>query len=236
MAFAAYFEYCLKAAEGYEIAHIYDISLTNPDGTEYTLADGEKATVTLKVGKENAQALLDGWMNIIHIAAKGKEIYEWAVKNLVDSNTGEVADSKHGEGNPAWSDHVYNQATFIGASLLLYKATGEKTYLDNAILGADYTMNTMSETYDLLPFESGVEQGIYTAIFAEYMAMLVNDCGQTQYVPFLKRNINYGWANRDRTRNLCGGEYHKAQIEGATIDSYSASGIPALMLLFPADK
>lgn len=167
--------------------------------------------------------------------AKGKEIYEWAVKNLVDSNTGEVADSKHGEGNPAWSDHVYNQATFIGASLLLYKATGEKTYLDNAILGADYTMNTMSETYDLLPFESGVEQGIYTAIFAEYMAMLVNG-GQTQYVPFLKRNINYGWANRDRTRNLCGGEYHKAQIEGATIDSYSASGIPALMLLFPADK
>ena len=140
------------------------------------------------------------------------------------------------EGNPAWSDHVYNQATFIGASLLLYKATGEKTYLDNAILGADYTMNTMSETYDLLPFESGVEQGIYTAIFAEYMAMLVNDCGQTQYVPFLKRNINYGWANRDQTRNLCGGEYHKAQIEGATIDSYSASGIPALMLLFPADK
>ena len=158
------------------------------------------------------------------------------MKNLVDSNTGEVADSKHGEGNPAWSDHVYNQATFIGASLLLYKATGEKTYLDNAILGADYTMNTMSGTYDLLPFESGVEQGIYTAIFAEYMAMLVNDCGQTQYVPFLKRNINYGWANRDRTRNLCGGEYHKVQIEGATIDSYSASGIPALMLLFPADK
>ena len=66
--------------------------------------------------------------------------------------------------------------------------------------------------------------------------MLVYDCDQTQYIPFVKRNINYGWANRDRTRNLCGGEYHKAQIEGATIDSYSASGIPALMLLFPADK
>ena len=52
--------------------------------------------------------------------AKGKEIYEWAVKNLVDSNTGEVADSKHGEGNPAWSDHVYNQATFIGAVWTIY--------------------------------------------------------------------------------------------------------------------
>ena len=168
--------------------------------------------------------------------AKGKEIYEWAVQNLVDLNTGGVADSKHGEGNPAWDFHVYNQATFIGASVLLYKATGEKQYLDNAILGADYTVNIMSATYDLLPFESGVEQGIYTAIFAQYMAMLVYDCGQEQYVPFLKRCINYGWNNRDKTRNLCGGEYHKAVIEGATVDSYSASGIPALMLLFPAGK
>ena len=141
----------------------------------------------------------------------------------------EVADSKHGEGNPAWSDHVYNQATFIRLHYCFIKLPVRKHILDNAILGADYTMNTMSETYDLLPFESGVEQGIYNAIFAEYsLGMLVNDCGQTQYVPFLKRNINYGWANRDQTRNLCGGEYHKAQIEGATIDSYSASGIPGI--------
>lgn len=168
--------------------------------------------------------------------AKGKEIYEWAVQNLVDLNTGGVADSKHGEGNPAWDFHVYNQATFIGASVLLYKATGDKQYLDNAILGADYTVGTMSATYDLLPFEAGIEQGIYTAIFAKYIAMLVYDCGQTQYIPFLKRTINYGWSNRDKTRNLCSGEYHKPLTEGANIDSYSASGIPALMLLFPADK
>ncbi len=67
---------------------------------------------------------------------KEKEIYEWAVKNLVDSNTGEVADSKHGEGNPAWSDHVYNQATFIGASLLLYKATGEKNIFGQCNFGS----------------------------------------------------------------------------------------------------
>ena len=27
--------------------------------------------------------------------AKGKEIYEWGVKNLFDKNTGRIADSKH---------------------------------------------------------------------------------------------------------------------------------------------
>ena len=83
------------------------------------------------------------------------------------------------------------------------------------------------------PFESGIEQGIYTAIFAQYMAMLVYDCKQEQYLlPFLLRNIKSGWQNRDVSRNLCGGEYYKKLDEGAEVDSYSASGIPALMLLF----
>ena len=168
--------------------------------------------------------------------AKGKEIYEWGVENLLDKVTGKIADSRHGNGNPAWKAHVYNQATFIGASILLYKATGEKRYLDNAILAADYTVKDMSAEHKVLPFESGIEQGIYTAIFAEYMARLVYDCGQTQYLPFLKHTIKTGWANRDETRNVCGGEYHKKLPAGAEIDSYSASGIPALMLLFPAKK
>lgn len=168
--------------------------------------------------------------------AKGKEIYEWGVENLLDKKTGKIADSRHGNGTPAWKAHVYNQATFIGASVLLYKATGEKRYLDNAILGADYTVNEMSARHKVLPFERGIEQGIYTAIFAEYIAMLVYDCGQTQYIPFLQHNIETGWANRDKSRNVCGGEYHKPLPEGAVIDSYSASGIPALMLLFPAEK
>ncbi|MDD3038286.1 glycoside hydrolase family 76 protein [Bacteroides sp.] len=168
--------------------------------------------------------------------AKGKEIYEWGVENLLDKKTGLVADSRHGKGTPAWKAHIYNQATFIGASVLLYKATGEKRYLDNAILAADYSVNQMSAQHNLLPFEKGIEQGIYTAIFAQYMAMLVNDCGQIQYVPFLKRNIEVGWANRDKTRNVCGGRYWQVLPDGADIDSYSASGIPALMLLFPTDE
>ncbi len=165
---------------------------------------------------------------------KGKEIYEWGVKNLLDKATGRIADSRHGNGEPAWKAHVYNQATFIGASVLLYKATGEKRYLDNAILAADYTVNEMSAEHGVLPFESGIEQGIYTAIFAQYIAALVYDCGQEQYLPFLKHTIEVGWANRDKTRDICGGDYVKSLPSGSEVDSYSASGIPALMLLFPA--
>ena len=163
----------------------------------------------------------------------GREIYEWGVENLFDAATGRVADSRHGE--PDWKSHVYNQGTFIGASVLLYRATGEERYLTNALLAADYVMRDMSKD-GILPFESGIEQGIYTAIYAQYMAMLVYDCGQRQYLPFLRHNISAGWANRDAARDICGGEYARRVERGQTVDSYSASGIPALMLLFATDR
>ena len=86
-----YLAYCLEAAEGYEVETIYDLSLVNPDGSEYTLADGKTATVTLDVGKENAQAISDGRLYILHIAATGKETYGVGYKPVtVDAENGTV--------------------------------------------------------------------------------------------------------------------------------------------------
>ena len=165
-----------------------------------------------------------------------KDIYAWGEKNLFDPKTGRIADSRHGEGRPDWKVHIYNQATFIGSSALLYLNTGDKHYLENAVKAADYSCGAMSARYGLLPFERGIEQGIYTAIFAQYMAILVYDCGQTQYLPFLYKNITTGWANRDKSRNIIDGEYHKRTAPYEMVDSYEASGIPSLMLLFPPQE
>lgn len=187
---------------------------------------GRKPSVDTKPAYQTKSQYLD----------KAKEIYEWGIDNLLDKETGCIADSRHGKGKPAWKAHVYNQATFIGASVLLYRATGENKYLDYAKLGADYTCGEMSAVHGVLPFESGIEQGIYTAIFAQYIAMLVYDCGQTQYLPFLQRTIEAGWGNRDKKRALCGGDYIRPVQVNEEVDSYSASGIPALMLLFPAGQ
>jgi predicted alpha-1,6-mannanase (GH76 family) len=170
------------------------------------------------------------------------EIYEWARNNLFDrTNTnlsllGRVADSRHGSGNPAWKMHVYNQATCIGAAVMLYKETGERRYLEDAILAADYTKNTMSAD-GFMDFETGVEQGIYHAIFAQYIARLIYDCGQYQYLSWLRYNIDSGWANRlvdSRTyNNVCYKDYANPAPAIGSIQSYDASGIPALMLLIP---
>lgn len=172
------------------------------------------------------------WHSRDNYLKNAKEIYEWGVNNLFDKSTGNVADSRH-ENSVDWHATIYNQATFIGASCLLYKLTGEQPYLDNAVAAANYSMNTMSAPTYILPFRTGQEQGIYTAILAQYMKMLVYDCGQTQFLKWIQRTIDYGWSNRD-DRNLMGKDYTKAP--GATVSCYDASGIPALMLLFPADK
>ena len=165
-----------------------------------------------------------------------KQVYAWAEENLFDPTTGRVADSRHGEGRPDWTTHIYNQATFIGSSALLYLATNERHYLDNALKAADYCCGQMSVRHGVLPFERGIEQGIYTTIFAQYMAILVYDCNQRQYLPFLRKNITTGWSNRDRSRNISDGEYHKPTQADEKVDSYEASGIPALMLLFPPQE
>lgn len=172
-----------------------------------------------------------------------KEIYDWAAENLGDMATGMISDSSHG-GQRGGHPLIYNQGTFIGASALLYLATGEQKYLDNAKAGADYSINVMSEGGVLPwahnpnnPYDQGsLEQGIYPAIWAQYMDILVNDCNQKQYEAFINHNITEGLRNRDASRGICDGELSKPTPEGAMIGSYAASSLPSLILLFPSGE
>ncbi len=160
---------------------------------------------------------------------KAIEIFEWADGTLVQN--GRVADGIHDAG-PEFKDHLYNQGTYIGAGCLLYKITGEQKYLDKAVAAANYVFKTMSSNY-ILPLETGIEQGVYAAIFAQYMHMLVYDCGQTRFLSYLKRNMQKGYDYMDKTRGISNGYFLKRTEEGSQIESYPASGLPALMLLFP---
>lgn len=171
--------------------------------------------------------------------AMAKEIYDWSVSNLADpAEPGKIFDNRHGD-NAGGHPLIYNQGTYIGASALLYLATGDTRYLDNASAGADYSINTMSERHGLLPWahnhrnpydQGSLEQGIYPAIWAQYMKLLIDDCGQTRYIPFITRNITQGWANRDK-RDICDGESWKPTTGHPMIGSYAASSVPAMMLV-----
>lgn len=80
------------------------------------------------------------------------------------------------------------------------------------------------------------EKGIYNAILAQYIPILINDCGQTQYIEYIERSINLGWKNRDKERNLTNKFLERTPLSTMRLSSYTASGIPALMLTFPNVK
>ena len=69
------------------------------------------------------------------------KIYNWEKSTLVNMNNGMVYDninSENGEINTDWV-FTYNQGTFIGSAVELYKIFNEKAYLNDAVLVADYT-------------------------------------------------------------------------------------------------
>ncbi len=169
---------------------------------------------------------------------KAKEVYDWADKYLVNSS-GRVADGIHG-GNPEFSDHLYNQATYIGASVLLYQLTGELRYLNKAKKAADYVISAMCKNAGFLNFENGYEQGIYAAIYAQYMRQLVYECGLSaayvkKYLNHIQKNIQKGFVNMDQTRSLQSGNFAKPTTADDVVESYGGSALPALMLMFPAN-
>lgn len=169
---------------------------------------------------------------------KAKAVYAWSRGVFFDTEQGRIADNMHYHFQRRngmdidWTTQLYNQATFIGSAVMLYKATGEKTYLDDAVLAADYVREKMCTADGLLPFKNGVEQGIYAAIFAQYIIRLIEDGGQTQYLDWLRQNIDAAWKNRDKKRNLTFKDASRVCPEGV-MESYDASGCPALMQVIP---
>jgi predicted alpha-1,6-mannanase (GH76 family) len=163
---------------------------------------------------------------------KAKLVYAWGKTNLVDAGSGRVADHKIGNNAPGYEDYTYNQGTAIGAAMELFKETKDNNYLTDAKLYADYTKNKMC-TNGILPAEGDFnEQGILKSIFAQYINQLIVDGGQSQYSDWIYNNINTGWKNRDKSRNLTWRNYALPAATGV-MQSYESSSVVMFMQLFP---
>lgn len=168
-----------------------------------------------------------------HYLVKAKEIYDWSKDVLFDTENGRIADHRV-PGEPVnWTLHLYNQGTAIGAAIMLYKQTSDEQYLNDAVLIADYTKNQMCKN-GIFPYEDGIEQGVYAAIFAQYIIRLIDDGEQTQYLTWLNQNVNSGWNNRN-DRNLT---YMNFAIScpREPLEVYHSCGIPALLQVLHFDS
>ncbi|HYG37350.1 MAG TPA: glycoside hydrolase family 76 protein [Cytophagales bacterium] len=103
-----------------------------------------------------------------------KELYSWLKKTLVNPETGFVMDGINREKNGK-IDHwklTYNQGVYIGAAHELYKLTGDKTYLNDAIKTADYVINDPEFVPEgILKSEGGGDGGLFKGILIRYLTL-----------------------------------------------------------------
>lgn len=111
------------------------------------------------------------------------------VYDNINANTGEI--------NKSWV-FTYNEGTFIGAAVELHQIMGEKSYLNDAVLAADYTISSLVNN-SILKDEGNGDGGLFKGIFIRYFTNLIQqdrlDTGtKRRYIQFLEKMQKlYGW-------------------------------------------
>lgn len=103
------------------------------------------------------------------------KIYTWEKNYLFDRQTGAVYDNINQQGHieKNWR-FTYNSGTFLGAAHELYLSTGDRQYLEDAVLAATYVMNGLS-TEGILPDATEGDGGLFHGIFFRYFVKLINE-------------------------------------------------------------
>ncbi|TXE13411.1 glycoside hydrolase family 76 protein [Algoriphagus aquimarinus] len=103
------------------------------------------------------------------------KIYSWLKENLYDPTEGKVFDNMNGKGEISPAVYTYNQGTFIGAAHELYKITGDRQYLEDAITASNYVIDHMSTNNGVLANSTSGDGGLFNGIFFRYFVSLVNE-------------------------------------------------------------
>ena len=170
---------------------------------------------------------------------KAKSLYEWQKKTLTDG-TGKVFDSigysrRRQTTRVSRFSLTYNQGTYIGAGVLLYQQTKDKTYLDDAIKTAQWTKANLCVTdQHILRSEGQGDGGAFKGIFVRYMKLLINECGRTEFLPWMKANAESAWRNRRPEDNIMGNDW--TIPTGANIQSQTATSAVAVVLCFADEE
>lgn len=154
-----------------------------------------------------------------------QKIYDWEKEYLFNTTNGAVydnIDSRTGTIQKSWI-FTYNEGTFLGSALELYKITGEKGYLNDAIKAADYTLNNLVDSNDrLLKNEGNGDGGLFKGVFIRYFTQLIlnpdlDAAVRKRYITFFKLNAETLWRQGTDKSLILFGPYWKTK-PGSTTD------------------
>jgi predicted alpha-1,6-mannanase (GH76 family) len=127
------------------------------------------------------------------------KIYNWEKATLFNTDNGMIYDninSETGEIQKNWI-FTYNQGTFIGSAVELYKIFGERAYLNDAVSAADYTTGSLVDN-SILKSEGTGDGGLFKGIFIRYFTELIRQdrldaVAAKRYIQFLRHNAETLW-------------------------------------------
>lgn len=160
------------------------------------------------------------------------KIYGWEKETLFNPANGAVYDNIDSRTNTVQTSWIftYNEGTFLGSALELYKITGEKGYLNDAIKAADYTLNNLVNSNDrLLKSEGDGDGGLFKGVFIRYFTQLILlpdlDAGaKKRYVAFFKLNAETLWRTGTNKQEVLFSNYWKTKPGSTTELTTQTSG------------
>ena len=151
------------------------------------------------------------------------DIYDWEKNTLYNQSTGAVYDNINGDtGAVADFSLTYNQGTFIGAAVELYKITGNVVYINDAQKAANFTIIKLIDTSNnILRDEGNGDNGLFKGIFMRYFLQLILTDGvdpsfKNKYVTFFNNNADVLWRKGCYKENLLFGTSWNNPPVGAT--------------------
>ena len=128
---------------------------------------------------------------------QGKALYAWTKEHLLDSEDGLYFDNISLEGNIGRAKFAYNSGQMVQAGALLYKATGDESYLKDA-------QRTAAACHDRFFTEFTPEGGAtfriidkgnvwFSAVMVRGLAELYAIDGNAAYVTDVQRSLDYAW-------------------------------------------
>ena len=148
---------------------------TDVSKSKNACSNGPAALIAARLYRFYADAGLSGGKVREAYLNEAVKIYMWEKHHLFDKETGAVYDHMNGKGEiqKDWI-FTYNIGTFLGAAHELYKITGERQYLDDAVLASNYVIEHLSEG-GVLPDATSGDGGLFHGIFFRYFVKLANE-------------------------------------------------------------
>lgn len=161
-----------------------------------------------------------------------EDLFDWVDTAL--HADGHVYDHIEGAGSGTlvkW-DFTYNFGVYIGAAVSLYEATSTASYLDKAIDAADWATTYLTAAGTFL-YEGVNDAGGFRTILIRQLMRLVDDHGQSQYLPLLQANVTQAWHHRRSTDDLVGANWAAPTGAGYLQSMTAAAIVSALQVVDP---